>query len=357
MNKISKITVASVISVAAAGAFFGGNASAAATCEGGNISGQDCKMRITREVTNVSNPVTNTFSYTITAASGNPGTVTGAPASASIAMSAEAISGGKATKTADIDFSGATFSELGDYFFEVRESASGDVANYPKDDSVYRIIASVRAALDANDVPTGDQVITFAANMMNANDVKSGDYVFTSGAERTYIQATHKTTGNMSKDECFKYAINFPAVAGKAVAGDKYVVENSGTCTGGVEEITVGSDSNFVYLKSGDTVSVGLVRAGGQIPVGVDYTIALADHSDYDAYFDETLSSTKVSPSKTTVAQTSASFDSSNKTALRADKSAGLNTGILLNIFPFALLIAIAGAGTVFMVKKKQNVK
>ena len=46
-------------------------------------------ITVTREVEDVTNPVTNTFTYTITQDSSNPDTVTGAPTTLQIAFNGE----------------------------------------------------------------------------------------------------------------------------------------------------------------------------------------------------------------------------------------------------------------------------
>lgn len=358
MKKIAKITVAALVATTAVAGFASSAyADYTGTFIGGNISGQAGKMRITRDVTGVSNPVTNTFTYTIAEASGNPGTVSGYPTSASIVLNGATPTSGTVSGTADLDFTGASFSELGNYYFTVTESNTTDSANYPKDTNVYRIGMQVRNEMQ-NDVPTGNYEIELISQFIDANGDKD-DYEYTSGAVRTYIEATQSTTGAMADaNDCFKYSINIPASGSLVSAGDTFKVTTSSTCAGSVENVTAGGSSNFVYLKNGDSVTIGKNGTTNQLPIGATYTIKLEDDKGYQAtYYDDVESSTRISPSKTTVAESDSNFNTANVTAIRNDKAAEPNTGILMNIWPFALLVAVAGIGTAYVAKQKQSVK
>lgn len=370
MNKLKVLTVAGLSSMALAFTSFM-NVSAVTTVyptsptstsdAGGNISGQPGKFRITRKVTGVSSPVTNTFTYTVTADSGNPGTISGTLDSPfTITMSNNPVSDGVSTKTADIDFSSLSFSALGDYSFTVKETASSDATNYPRDAKEYKIYVSVRNQLDSNGVPTGtyEGIISKMTDGADGKADAAGAHAFTNQVVRTYIQASQIVTGNMAKKtDCFKYQITIPANSPVALPNDKYSVSTTSTCTGNPTEVSVGSNSNYIYMKHGDTVTIG-GGATSQIPVGISYTIKLTDAQGYQTtYFDGTARSDLTMPSKTTVAQTASTFNAQNKTEIRNDKYADPNTGILMNAWPFVLLVILAGAGTVVVVNKTKKNK
>jgi hypothetical protein len=323
---------------------------------GGNVSGTPGVFRITRKVTGVSNPVTNTFTYSIAATSGNPGTATGYPTSATIAMNNTAVSSRVATATTDLDFTSTTFSELGDYYFTVSETASTDVTNYPLDSHSYRVVASVRNELNASsNTPTGKYIVTIAANSVDADDNKAdaaGANAFTSEAARTYIEIHQKVEGNMAKaDDCFTYTISIPAVAGKAAAGDTYPVVNNSSCTGSSANVTVGSSNNKIVLKMSDSATIGKreSQAGSDyIPVGLEYTISIDDSKGYTTYFDQVQANS--------VSKTTALYDNGAiHTTILSTNNADPNTGILMNLWPFVALILLAGVGTVIVVNKSKK--
>lgn len=361
MRKVKNIIIAGVAAIAITASSFAGVYAAdpvVAEYKGGNISSNPGVFRITRKVTNVTNPVTNTFTYTIAAASGNPGTATGFPTSATIVMNNVAVSSNVATGTADISFKTTTFSELGDYYFTVTETASSNATNYPRDTHTYRIVASVRNELDGNNVPTDKYVVTIAANSVDSNDNKgdaSGVNAFTSASSRTYIEVSQSVSGGMAKkSDCFVYTVSIPAVASVAAAGDAYTVNSNSTCTGSSATITVGGSSNKIAMKHGDTVTIGKNGTTSQMPIGVSYTIALDDAKGYQGtYFDEVASTNRTMAAKTTVAQNDSNFNAKNKTAIRNDKYMDPNTGLSIELWPFIVLILVAGVGAFVIVNKK----
>ena len=359
MGKIKNLIIAGVAAVAITASSFAGVYADPVVAEykGGNISSNPGVFRITRKVTNVSNKVTNTFTYSIAAASGNPGTATGYPTSATIAMNAANVSSNIATGTTDISFKTTTFSELGDYYFTVTEIASSNATNFPVDTHVYRIVASVRNQLDSNNIPTDKYVVTLAANSVDANDNKAdaaGANAFTSAAARTYIEVSQSVSGNMSKkSDCFTYTLTIPAVAAIAPAGDAYTVDSNSTCSGSSATVTVGGTSNKIAMKHGDTITIGKNGATSQMPIGLSYSIKLDDAKGYQStYFDEVASVDKTMAAKTTVAQNASDFNTKNKTAIRNDKYAEPNTGVLMDLWPFVLLVLLAGVGVFFIINK-----
>jgi len=355
MNNIKKVTVAGIIAVAAVAAFAGGNASAATEYAGGNVSGQAGKLQITRNIDGVANNVTNTFNYTIAEATGNPGTSTGFPTSATITFNNVAPSANVATANTILDFTNTTFPEVGDYYYTITESSSSNADNYPKTNNVYRAIISVRYKTDANNVPTSDYVATVAAQVMNSSDAKE-DMTITIGSVRTHIEASMEVKGNSADaNKCFTYTINIPAKANVAVAGDTYTVSSSTTCDGKPTTVTVGG-TNTIGLKHGDTVTIGLNGASNEMPIGLDYTIALNDKFDYEnPYFNGVQQSSLSTPTKTTVSLTDNDFDSANKTPISIEKNVSPKTGVFVTVFPFIILAALAGAGAVYVTSKSKK--
>ena len=115
----------------------------------GDLTGNPITLR--RSVSGITNPVTNTFSYTVTSSSTPTGaSVTGYPTSASIAFNNVSPTSGTAEQTTTLDFSAANYSAVGDYEFTITESASTNVSNYPIDtaDNDYTAIVSVRYYTD-----------------------------------------------------------------------------------------------------------------------------------------------------------------------------------------------------------------
>lgn len=137
-------------------------------------------INITRTVNGVTNKFSNNFGYTITASETNPAPVVGLADSFSIDFAeTDAILNNSISKVATIDFSGVTFSKLGDYEFVVKEVSSTDPVNFPVDSkNEYTLLASVRNALDEYGNPTGDLEAKFLAQLKDANGDKTDDVEF-----------------------------------------------------------------------------------------------------------------------------------------------------------------------------------
>ena len=354
MKNIKKITVASILSVAAVAAFAGGNASAATTYNGGNVDDSG-KLSLTRKISNVSNPVSNVFNYTIVADSANPAAATGYPTSGAITFNNTAPTSGVASASTVLDFSSTNYTTVGDYYYTITESSTSDAANYPKTSETYSAIVSVRYAVDANNVPTGDLVATVAAQIEKAGTKQDAE--IETGSSRTHIEVSQEVKGNSADvNKCFKYAVNIPAKGTIALAGDTYTITSNSSCTGNSANVVVGSDSNYINLKHGDTVTIGLDGTTNQMPLGVDYTIQLQDKFGYeDPVFDGTQQSSLSTPSKSTVALTDSSFNSATKTAASLEKNISPKTGVFVSVFPFVILAAIAGAGTIYVTSKAKK--
>ena len=307
---------------------------------------------VVREVSGVSNPVTNTFGYTITADTDNPATVSDFPTTLSAVFNGVAPVSGKATVTACASISDAAFTKLGDYRFEIRENSSTDTTNYPISTNVYTVIFSVRNVLN-NNVPTDDLEVTLAGYVDGAG-TKVTDPIYSNAASRTYFQFTSAVTGNMSeKSQCFKYRIEIPVQTG-VTSGDTYTLEANTTCTGSSDSVVAGSTNNYVYLKHGDSATVGLVRASYQLPVGISYTITKIDDTD-SGYTTTVDGATEKSITKTTVAVDDADFNTLSKTEYVHDKSADVLTGIVTNVWIWILAVVLGAAGIIYATRNRKQ--
>ncbi len=363
MKLSTKVTVAGVAAVAGVGIFAAGDASAL-TISNWNGSSQ---VKINREVTGVSNPVTNTFGYTVTQDSTEPSGMTASnlPTNPSVVFNNTGVTSNKATSYITYDLSNVNFSDIGDYYFNVVESSSTNAANYPlSTDKTYQFIVSVRNNMTGG-VPndTYNATIVYRRSTATAGSwekLTADTFTWTSQAVRTNIQLDQVVKGNMAKKtDCFKYTISIPAPADHsiALANDTYnITTNSSVCSSqSATNIKVGSTAT-VYMQHGDSVTIGSNGTLNQMPVGLPYTITVADKKGYDStYFDgSTTDASNVT--KTTVATTASTYNQNNKTTITNNKNVDTPTGVLMNLWPFILLVLLAGAGTAFfVVKKKAN--
>ena len=103
--------------------------------------------------------------------------------------------------------------------------------------------------------------------------------------QNAYLSITKEIAGNMREtDKYFKFLVNINGNTGDTyrIAGqDSTITYNDSQITTS-STYTVGS-TNYIYLKGGQTVTIGLASNGtsAQIPVGVTYSIVEQDASDY----------------------------------------------------------------------------
>ena len=350
---MKKLFSAGVAAIAlAATAIFPATGVFAATIQSTDYTGNPITLR--RSVTGVTNPVTNTFGYTIqkgTTPSG--GDVSGFPTSASIVMNGTAPTGTTATATTTVDFSAANYTAVGDYTFTISESSTTDVANYPIDTDSNNYIATVQVRYPVDSttgVPDNSKMIATIV-IHNKSENKVSEATWTSGAARTHIQASAVTTGNMAdKSECFAYTISIP-VGNGVVAGDTFAISSSTTCSGSATSVTAGTPAT-VYLKHGDSVLVGSNNGANQIPIGASYTWTKTNAGDdYIEKIDGTAGSTIT---KTAVDPEDPTFDTKNITAFENNKNADPLTGIVTNFWFYVMLI-VAGLVGFFIISRRSK--
>ena len=319
--------------------------------DGSGTTGSSSTIPFSREIENVSNPVNNTFTYTITADNDNPAVATGVPTSTTIVFNNVTPTSGKATASGAIDFNGATFNTLGDYYYTITETGSTDATNYPLSSQTYTAMLSVRNVLNGN-VPTDDLEVTLVQLMDNGTAKESA--VFTSAATRTYFQVVSNVTGNMSeKDQCFKYKVSIPVQTG-VTAGDTYTLNSSAlTCEGNPDTITAGED-NYIYLKHGDTATIGLDGSSSELPVGVSYTVSKEEGTD-TGYTTKVDGEDGTTTTKTTVATDNANFNTLSTTTFTNDKTQQPLTGIVTNVWTWVVIIGLGAAGVAYTSRKSKH--
>jgi hypothetical protein len=316
---------------------------------------------LTREIYDVTDNVTNTFTYTITPEASNPAAVTGVPTATTIEFDDVAPSNGKAVKTSTINFSSAEFSQLGEYGFTIKETHTTDETNYPLSSDTYTAWVSVRNVTDSNGLPTGEHIaLLTGVTTPSGTKVEAGPtnnkVIFKNGTEHTYIEVSTNTSGNSAdRTECFKLNIKF--------TGDRegnYNITSNTTCDNdpvvfGIEGIS-GDGITTIYLRHGDIATIGNEEDGSlyQIPVGLEYVVVEEGADDYKTYFDGSEQDSKMSAAKVTVGIDDPNFDIANKTAILNDKHITPRTGITLENLPFAIIAIIGIAGLIIVAKNKK---
>lgn len=277
------------------------------------------KVVITKQVKNVTNPVTNTFSFTVAADGNNPATVTGYTTSFTIPFSNVAPDAGTkiAEQTYELDFSNVEFPKVGDYYFKITETTTGTATApattwstntdniYPIDADEWYAYVSVRYVTDNNPnavsgTPTSTMKATVAPMGVNATEKSTNipvnddtsvtptvrgnkdDIVFETTPAMTYIQIEKKVTGNLADiDEYFEYTVDFSdhgaLMQNKTITLVGDFADHVAGCTGITANATspknVTTDATGkvkLCMKHNQVVKVGLTAATngvGQIPL------------------------------------------------------------------------------------------
>ena len=315
-------------------------------------------ITLRRTVSGVSNPVTNTFTYSITESSTpTGGSTTNAPTAATIAFNSATPTDHEVSAGTTVDFSNTNYSKVGDYIYTLTESGSSDASNYPIDttNNDYKVTVQVRYATNAANVPDNSRYTAHVIIENNAG-TKVNQATWGSSAARTYIQASAITTGNMAElDKCFAYTIDI-LPTGSVAQGDTFTIISSTECTGGDTTVSAGTPA-VVYLKHNESVTVGIAdRANYQLPVSANYTWTKTDTDDgYTTKMDEFERS---AITKIAVATDAPTFEANNTTKIENNRQSDPLTGIVTNYW-FYLMLLIAGLCGLYAINRqsKEGVK
>lgn len=344
MKKLKLFMAAMVAAITFVG--MGGVSAAAQSVAGSTATPHE--FTITREINNVTNKVTNTFGYTITADASNPATVENAPTTASVAFSNVTPDGSnKATAEGTVDFSSAVFTKNGDYVWTITETSTGDDANYPVDSThTYKIKASVRNATEGGSPLSTDEgkKVTFFRLKSDGTKMNNTDpMLYTSEAQFKHIEIKKEVTGAMADvDQYFTVAVT---VAGNP--GDEYTISGQ-TASGAPTTCTVATGATSctanIQLKHNETAIIGAANGVDQIPLGAAYSYSESTPREYTA---------TNGSAESTISDT----QSSNNHKIVNNYEGATVTGVFLRILPYIVIVAIAVAGVIYLVVRNKKQK
>ena len=349
-------TLATVLMPLANVSAFSPAVSPLSTQDGGNV------YTIKREITGANTKVNNTFTYTITPDTNNPAAVTGLPTPTIVFSDVEP--GAVVSASADINFGTVSFTKVGDYYFTITETASTNVSNYPVSTDSYTAYVSVRNVTGANGALTGEHVALLGTPRIT-NGGKVNDYtgtdtevVFDGGIARTYVEISKTVAGNAAdEDECFAFDLTFTYAD---AVGVNYKFNSNTTCTGNPASVS-GNGTTTVYLKHGDTATVGYNNATNpvsyEVPIGSTWSVKENGADTYNTYFDGSsdITTNKTSATKTTVTVGDTNFNTNNKIAIKNEKQDNSTpTGIVFSILPFIIIAMIGIFGAAYVAKTKK---
>ena len=298
-------------------------------------------IKVKRRITGVDEAVTNSFTYKVT------GQATNLPANFQINFEDAIPTGGAVEAEYDLDISAVSFSDdPGMNTLTISEISSSDAVLYPVSTDQYTLEILVENATDANNVPTGEKIITTAEKVAAKNGIKSDDAVFQ--GERQAEVLTHLTLDvevkgkAANKDDVFKYAViiygedeeeyNVVAPSGKYKFGGKEF-ENP--------TVVKANTIFYIYLKADELALIGQNAAGeDELHIGQKYAAEQYDENHYSNYIDD-----EGEGLRTKIAKTLEEDPKSNHTHFINKKNPiddFVDTGVIVRAAPFVVLAAVA---------------
>ena len=304
-------------------------------------------LTVTRRIEGVTNKVNNTYTYSVSALDSNPTGATNEPTQFSISFNNVQPRGDNvAVATNVLDFTGATYTQVGDYTYMITEIASSDETNFPISEQSYEVYVSVRYAVDENNIQISPRTLVAtlssqAIEQTDSNSLQKSDIVFTSESELTYINVSKEIKGNFAEnEEYFKFLLRINGQTGDEyeIIGQDANINYKGENIATSNTYTVDNSEQFVYLKHGQTITIGKTSNDlSQIKSGITFQLIEQDAENYTTYIN---GSNTVS--KDTGVLTTVSDSSRNNANFVNDDSRTIKTGVMLTIAPFAILMVVS---------------
>ena len=354
MKISTKLKTMIALAVLTVTAVFGMNGINAASTTIGDNPDSVHSLTVTKKVENVNDNVSNTFTYSITADQNNPAAVTNLPGSLTIAFNNVAPDSNKvATKTATLDLSNVTFTELGDYKFHITETSSSNANTYPVDTTHnYTMYVSIRNVMEPDGITPSDSIIATLVGSVKNNDEGAKTDILFETLPLTSFTISKSVTGNLAeKSKYFKFKVDIKSTTSGTytITGQDASVTYDGQTINTSNVYTKGQD-NYVYLKHGQTVTIGLNGSSPEIDAGIEYQVIEQGATDYNTYINGSTTDTKTST------LTELSNDSSKNSASFVNhKETATLTGLLINILPFVVLLVLASFGLHTIRKTAKN--
>lgn len=321
------------------------------------------KIKISATISDTSSHIVNTFNYKITSDKDNPELPAYLPESASINIDADAKDG-VVTGSTIIDFSKVIYTKPGNYVYHLTEVSSSNEKAYPHTNSAYDIYVSVSNK-------DGELVVDVPTEGMNLDTEEKEEVVFNHESDFTYISITTKVSGDYAeaydKNTYFKYRVRLYGVLEdenvqfrrvnfnmdkvypkyKIVGQDKTVTFNGKKINTTNYFVAKPNSYTDIYLKNGQTVTIGLDGDKKELPVGIYYTIESIDAPGWI---------TKINGVRRNVLSSKELESADIKNSIHFEHIKNYQiaiTGLFLDYLPIILLVVITIVGIIVIKRMK----
>ena len=192
----------------------------------------------------------------------------------------------------------------------------------------------------------GDNGLKTASYETTRPTIYTSTTVGASGTQNTTITLTKNVSGNMREtDRYFKFLVTINGTNGDQyrINGQDAQISYEGITINTSSTYTVGS-TNYIYLKDGQTATIGLAQDGitTQVPVGITYSIIEEDAQDYSTTIIGIQGTTKTTGNLTTNVTNLVEFTNSRDRAALTGNIFDMTTYTIILITSGFLLIWIA---------------
>ena len=275
---------------------------------------------------------------------------------------------GDAVASDTVSFADVSFTSAGTYEFcayETRPDANGGIPAV--DGTQYKIIVDVVNEYDNNGEVTGRLIPTLLSQGLNRTTGEKGEIVFETTAEKTSWQFTHNVSGTKAdRNHYFAYDVS--------LAFDRFIAQGTTYEIGGLDAsfvdnytgatktnpttISAGPGKIRVYLKDGQTLSLGKRNGVDDLPPGSTITVEAVTETDLENDYVVSIngdtknvleSSLRLLPGQNATDEERLAYQQNNDVkALRTSQANAVSTGLVAQIMPFvALIVAVGVAGFV----------
>lgn len=267
---------------------------------------------------------------------GDKGTVEISFANSDVTSYDEDLGKDEITKSAVFDLSGLKFDKVGVYRYTVEET-NGNTNNVEYDKTKYTVDIFVDTDLDIM------AVVATVAGQSEKTPIK-----FTNSFASDSLKVSKNVVGNFGeKDRDFEFSVliesNDTLKDGTKI--NAYIIKNDST----KEDITITVGSSFDFkLKHGESLQID------ELHIGTEYTVTEKNYADYSCTITSTENSVEQSKIKNSTVSNKL-VSGGNLEKFENSREKVVDTGIMLNIAPFAVVFLFAISGIVLMIVKRRK--
>lgn len=261
---------------------------------------------------------------------------------------AAGAAGSENNKIGNISVTLPTYSKVGVYTYELKETASPNQGVATFTGSIYLVVTVQN--VDGKPVVVG--VHTEGKNPNGGFDSSKKSDTFVNTYSAGTLNVTKTVAGNLGdKEKKFAFTVVFTKESGKTVASTIGATVAGAAAT---DFIPSWAENKYTYtfeLAHGETATFT------NIPYGVSYVVTENEVMNTAPGGDTPVYKT---PDSYVVTMTGASgtVNSASQTAAFTNtKNGDVDTGVSLDSLPYLLMLAVAGAGLVLMIARKRRVQ